>query len=277
MDLRLTEEHMPTVSDSRLKGNYGAAVVMTRLSSECLVRPVAVDTDVGVDLYCETIAQGQPFLHFWVQVKAGKQCKKDPAAKIASCRFRCDHLVYWARQPVPVFAALVPTDWPVRRNPDVYIVDITTHVLLAGIPDTQSFVTLCSNYHWPVGDTGPVQEFLAQVVPDTTARLQCSRGVVAASPTPTPQYVRKTPVVPVTRFKDKILDQLRTTAANSVLFAFPLGEQTADDTEFRRLLVRIVAQFADDLHWENFMARALSNHADLDFESALELYCIGSA
>jgi len=249
---------MPTVSDSRLKGNYGAAVVMTHLSSECLVRPVAVDTDVGVDLYCETVTQGRPFLHFWVQVKAGEQCKTDPATNTASCRFDRDQLAYWAQQPVPVFAALVPTDWPAQRVPDLYIVDITTHVLFAGLPSAQNSVTLHSDYHWPVGTTDPVRTFLTQVVPDTTARLQCSRGVVAASPTPTPQYVRKTPAAPVTRFKDAILDQLRTTAANSVLFALASREQTADDAKFRRLLVHIVEQFADDPHWENFMARAVS-------------------
>lgn len=47
---------MPTVDENRLKGNYGAAYVSARLSSECLVRPVAAETGVGVDLYCETVA-----------------------------------------------------------------------------------------------------------------------------------------------------------------------------------------------------------------------------
>jgi len=45
---------MPIADTNRLKGNYGAAYVSARLSSECLVRPVAAETDVGVDLYCET-------------------------------------------------------------------------------------------------------------------------------------------------------------------------------------------------------------------------------
>ena len=62
---------MPAVTENRLKGNYGASLVMSRLSGECLVRPVAAETDVGVDLYCETVAEGRPFLHFWLQVKAG--------------------------------------------------------------------------------------------------------------------------------------------------------------------------------------------------------------
>jgi hypothetical protein len=55
---------MPTVDTNRLKGNFGAAFVSACLSSERLVRPVAAETDVGIDLYCETIENGSPFLHF---------------------------------------------------------------------------------------------------------------------------------------------------------------------------------------------------------------------
>lgn len=131
---------MPIVPESRLKGNYGASVVMARLSGECLVRPVAVDTDVGVDLYCETVAGSQPFLHFWLQVKAGGQCERDATGNEASCRFSSDQLEYWARQPVPVFAALVPTDCPSRSEPDVYIVDVTTQILFGEfLPSQASF------------------------------------------------------------------------------------------------------------------------------------------
>ena len=46
---------MAVVDRNRLKGNYGAAYVTARLSSSCLVRSVATDTDVGVDLYCESV------------------------------------------------------------------------------------------------------------------------------------------------------------------------------------------------------------------------------
>ena len=122
---------MTIACQNRLKGNFGAAVVMARLSARCLVRPVAADTDVGVDLYCETVAEdGRPFLHFWIQVRAGEQCKvRGGDSHSTSCSFSRDHLNYWSRQPVPVFAALVPTDWPVRCEPTIYVVDITTQCL----------------------------------------------------------------------------------------------------------------------------------------------------
>jgi len=45
---------MPNVPDSSLKGNAGVWRVGKWLADGgCLVRPVAADTDIGVDLYCE--------------------------------------------------------------------------------------------------------------------------------------------------------------------------------------------------------------------------------
>jgi hypothetical protein len=261
------------------KGNYGTALVMGRLSSECLVRPVAVDTDVGVDLYCETVAEGgpadhRPFLHFWLQVKTGEQCKMDSRGKAASCPLKLDHVNYYREQPVPVFAALVPTtEWPVRNEPDVYIVNITAKVLSEEFPREQESVTVLSDDHWPARDRESVRHFLAHTVPDTTARLQVSKGVIASSPRSTQQYLRKYPHAPVQRFKDAIGNQLRRTAAFSLLFLLESSEPiTAEDTRFRRLLTRIVEQFGDDLHWENSMARAVSSHADGDYSTAIAMY-----
>jgi hypothetical protein len=265
---------MPAVLDNRLKGNYGAALVMSRLSGECLVRPVAADTDVGVDLYCETVAEGRPFLHFWLQVKTGDQCKLSGDGKTASCRFRLDHLDYYREQPVPAFAALAHTpEWPVRQEPGVYIVDITSQIIFKNIPQEQEHVTLWSDYYWPAGDRDSVQRFLADTVPDSTGRLHVSKGLIAASPTPTKQYVSSYSKVPVLRFKDEIRNQLRRTAAFSILFSVESPEvETVEGTQFRRLMGRIVEQFGDDPHWENFMARAVSDHADGNFLSAVAMY-----
>jgi hypothetical protein len=263
---------MPAVTESRLKGNYGAALVMSRLSGECLVRPVAADTDVGLDLYCETVAENRPFLHFWLQVRAGNQCRVDADKSSASCRFTLDHLGYWLRQPVPVFAALVPSEWPVRREPDIYIIDITTQLLTVLPGPAQETVTLSSQYCWPADNSVSVQQFLELVVPATTARLEVSKGVIAAAPTSAPQYVQERPYVPVRRFKQKILDQLRVTAALGILYCFDDDQPTSEDLEFRRLLARIVGQFDDDCHWETFFSRAVSSHADEDYSNAVVMY-----
>jgi len=260
---------MAIVDEKRLKGNYGAAVVTARLSGECLVRPVAADTDVGVDLYCETVVEGEPFLHFWIQVKAGDQCKESADGGQASCRFREDHLAYWLRQPVPVFAALVPCEWPARSEPDIYIIDITDQSL-SGLRSS----TLSSDYHWRAGDRETVRSFLRNVVPSTTARLQVSKGVIAPLPALRPDYVHTSPRVPVMRFKEDIQRQLRTTASLAVMMARREPELSAEDKAFRRRLASIAELFddADDQHWEVFMACALSRHKDGDYEAAVTLY-----
>jgi len=73
-------------------------------------------------------------------------------------------------------------------------------------------------------------------------------------------------------FKDKILHQLRTTAAFAILFSQGTTEPTAEETEFRRILAQIVKQFGDDPHWENFCARAISSHIDKDYPDAIVMY-----
>ncbi|MEE9159863.1 MAG: DUF4365 domain-containing protein, partial [Gammaproteobacteria bacterium] len=247
---------MDTVDTNRLKGNFGAAYVSASLSSECLVRPVAADTDVGVDLYCETIEDGSPFLHFWVQVKTAAQCRVSEKRDSATCSFSIRHLNYWYRQPVPVFAALVPVDWPVAENPIVYVIDVTSR-LLDGVPKGTATVTLKSDHIWRPGNREDVKDFLSTAVPTSAARLQCRKGVVASIPTLRPSYVLEAPLVPVTKFKQRILRQIRTTATRSILFLQELGELNLD-SNFRKILASIVDQFGDDPHWENYMARALS-------------------
>jgi hypothetical protein len=268
---------MPAITRNRLKGNYGAALVSSRLSGECLVRPVAADTDVGIDLYCETAAEDRPFLHFWLQVKTGDQCKVDASRGSAKCSFDGEHLNYWFRQPVPVYAALVPSEWPVVEEPAIHIIDITTQILDNQHYLNQQSITLESDYSWQVGDRSSVVDFLEQVVPATAARLQVRNGVVARIPQQTTTYVHTTPSVPVLAFQKEILSQLRSTAAHAIMFSAG-DEQTEMDVEFRRFLARIIELFTKSHfcqqkdHWENFFSRALSRHLDESYAEAALLY-----
>lgn len=262
---------MPIVDENRLKGNYGEAYVTARLSSECLVRPVANGTDIGVDLFCETVEKDTPFLHFWIQIKAGAQCRLNQDGQSASYQFEVEDLVYWNRQPVPVFAALVPVNWPVSEDPDVFIIDLTFQLLL-GIQGGSRYVTLPSNYTWPAGDRNCVKQFLKVAVPFDVARLQCRSGIVGSIPTLHPSYVQHSPIVPVSRFMEPILRQIRTTAANSIDFLHQLGELNNSTAGFRRRLASIIEQFGDLQNWELFNSRALSYHADKNFSQAIEYY-----
>jgi hypothetical protein len=156
-------------------------------------------------------------------------------------------------------------------------VDITTWILFNRELDPHDSFTLRSDHHWPPGDRESVRAFLRTEVPKATARLQVSRGVVAHAPTPTPQYVQTIPLVPVTQFKDQILLQLRRTAAYSILFTLGPTALEVEDREFVHLLARLVEQFGDDPHWENFMARGVSSHIAEDYASALAMYARAKA
>ncbi|MBW1863160.1 MAG: hypothetical protein JRJ02_12425 [Deltaproteobacteria bacterium] len=48
---------MTKVDKNRIMGNYGANLVAELLSRHCLVRPVVEGTDIGIDLYCETLEE----------------------------------------------------------------------------------------------------------------------------------------------------------------------------------------------------------------------------
>jgi hypothetical protein len=263
---------MPIVEQNRLKGNYGAAYLTSVLSSQCLVRPVAVDTDLGVDLYCETVEEGSPFLHFWMQVKTGrKQCRLQQEGTYASSSFDVDHLKYWCQQPVPVYAALVPVDWPISKQPYVYIVKLSDKLIdckqLRG-----KTVTLRSDLVWAPNDRNAVRSFLRDTVPESTARMSCKQGVVASAPTLHPEYEKRVPAVPVSRFSAEILHQIRRTAAFSIIFMYHQNDLRDENKYFRQKVASILETFSSDQHWENFFALALSSHSDKDYERASGLY-----
>jgi len=268
---------MPIVNENRLKGNYGAAVVMERLSSHCLVRPVAVDTDVGVDLYCETVAEdGRPFLHFWVQVKAGKTCIVTEDGFQASMSFDREHVQYWLEQPVPVFAALVPTPtWPTREAPSVYIVDFTHQALFGDLSSLESdaSISLESTLMLRPNQLDDVRTFLGTLVPLATARQDWKKGIAPCVPTATPQYLRGNPLMPVRRYFPLIELQVRHTAAQSVISAcHDLRAESEQEARFRRLMVKVVEQFEDLNHWENMLACGFSYHLDGRFKDAAVQY-----
>lgn len=263
---------MPKVELSHLIGNYGSALVSSRLSSECFVRPVAADTDVGIDLYCETVADGQPFLHFWVQVKAGaSQITVSEDGSRAKCQLKAEHLRYWSRQPVPVCVAMVPTSWPVQDEPAVYIADISS-LSIAGLIPQAACPTIESDLKWEPDDRQAVVDFLSTVVPHTDARLLCRFGVVGSVKSLDHQYTQAVPYVPAGTHLPQILMQLRRTAAMSIISMWKLRQLTEQTAEGRKRLAQVVAQFSDDGHWENFMALALSAHADGDWDTAVSCY-----
>jgi hypothetical protein len=268
---------MPSITNEQLKGNYGAALIMARLSAHCLVRPVAADTDVGIDLYCETLEDGKfPFLHFWVQVKAGKQCRPLKKQRV-SCNFEHNKLVYWSRQPVPVFAALVPiAKWPAKTHGnDIYIIDLTDQLLSKSILQRKSKNhRLRSNIYWPKDNIDCVESFLKEIVPATFAKQQISRGVIERIPTLTKNYFQEIPNVPVLDYTREIINQLRITAASSIIFSYATGSKIRKTQyrDFIKKMARIVEVLSDQSHWEDFFVQALNQHSNEKCSAAHPFY-----
>ena len=178
-------KQMTFVDQNRLKGNHVQAVFSTWLSRACLVRPVADGTDIGVDLYCESILDGQPFLHFWAQVKTlptANIITKD-GRPTASFRFERRHLIYWQRQPIPVYAFLVPIDaWPPATPDKVFGVRITEHLVRNGLPSSETIKLETANCFGATSLDEDLRQFITKIVPWDSAALLMRRGIVAPIP-----------------------------------------------------------------------------------------------
>jgi hypothetical protein len=175
------EVRMPTISVKQLKGNYAENLVAEWLSRVCLVRPVASGTDIGIDLYCESVVGNKPFHHFWVQVKAitSKDISIQNNVETAKySHFKLDHLKYWARQPIPVYVFLVPiNNWPPKKPQKIYTIRITNQIVVnGGIPTTYSTFRT-SEYADEKTIDDDLKVFVNEVVPADTALLGYSKGI----------------------------------------------------------------------------------------------------
>ena len=170
---------MPIVDENRLKGNEAAFRVAAWLAHSCLVRPVAEGTDVGIDLFCETVDQltQQPFLHFWVQVKAGRQVNVREGK--ATCSFTAEHIEYWSRQPVPVYAFLVPEVDGCLEFSAVYVVSFTRKFLARELRmEAQASKSLTSDFVvQTAGELYALDTFVDHTLLVDHAALQIRKGV----------------------------------------------------------------------------------------------------
>ena len=149
--------------------------------------------------------------------------------------------------------------------------DITSRLLESS--PSRAPLTMYSEWAWQPGDQEAIRRFLKHVVPYVTAKMKCRDGIIAQIPTPRPSYTQHSPMLPVSKYSDQILRQIRKTAAFSILFM--RGENTLNTKQAsaaRRVLAQVVAQFKDDPHWENSMALALSYHVDGEFDEAIRYY-----
>jgi hypothetical protein len=208
---------MPVVDENRILGNYGVNLVSYILSKYCLVRPVAEGTDIGIDLYCETVVEGQPFLHFWAQVKAGKGKINIRNDGNASYSFKVDHLRYWKRQPVPVFAFYVPCKYPPQVPKYIYVRNISDYLQHNELPD-QDTKAIASSDRIRVDDNGGWHTLLFKELPVSTASLKLRDGIIGKIPELKEGYVKEYPFPPGVslEYAKTILHTIRTTVGSIV-------------------------------------------------------------
>lgn len=194
---------MPKVLTSQIIGNQGEALVAYHLSKFCLVRPVAAGTDIGVDLYCESITENQPNNHFWIQVKSSRKRRK-------TIQLSADKISYWERQPIPVFIFLVtPSSTSSKFCFDV--VNLTEYYLENSFNEKKSKLLKTSQ----VFDTDEsVDKFVNETVPKTIARKWMKYGMlIPEKPRVNFEYFLNYPSKGCHKFSNQILKNLGRSAS----------------------------------------------------------------
>lgn len=256
---------MPSITNEQLKGNFAENLVAEWISRACLVRPVAAGTDTGIDLYCEAIIENNPFLHFWIQVKAIGE--KDIAAKegieFASYRFKRSHLEYWSRQPIPVYAFLVPVvGWPPKYPERIFGISITRHVVKNGLPEKDSIKLETSDCTQFSSIDEDWNQFIKQVVPTDSAILLFSKGLVSNIDFYKTEY-QHFPSGIALKYGEEILDKVRD--AVIILGSEALESETDKNQGFRRICEAVASLFISDMHelGVDFLVRSAQMDADI--------------
>jgi Domain of unknown function (DUF4365) len=260
---------MTTVDTNRLKGNYALNLVATWLSRTCLVRTVTEGTDIGIDLYCESVIQGSPYLHFWVQVKAINNSNISEDHTVAWYDFDTQHLHYWGRQPIPVYTFLVPIEtWPPQPPQRIYGIRITEQIIRDGIPP-QSTVRLKASDWFSSDDMDQdLAKFISEIVPWDGVALLLRKGIIAPIPEYKERKDQRFPHGLAFKYADKILENIRDTSVVAGFETLMAEHHNPAQREKRKRFEQIAVLFQEELHelGTSFLVRAA--HVDGDIPKA---------
>lgn len=266
------------MKDTMLAPNEAAWRVGTWLSRSCLVRPVAADTDIGIDLYCELIQKERPFLHFWVQVKTGAtQITFEKDSQTARFTFRAKDLDYWWRQPIPVFVFLVPPRGHASER-WLYIVDVTRWLVQRGGPPGTA-MQIVSQHRCEFQGESDLRKFLDDTVPKTYAMLAIREGVSRHVPQLDPAYEVVTMYQYRAMFHQEVVEQIRQTASGTLTDLMMAGSltlltsaQIASASHLAKLLEVYTKLPFTKYHHEDFRALGLFAQWEGDGQQAKALY-----
>lgn len=264
---------MSKVVGSQLIGNKGEAFVTYKLSELCLVRHASSGTDIGIDLFCESIQieSGKPFLHFWIQVKTRK--KKNYKEEY----FKVKHLNYWKRQPIPVFVFLISLDDNIESDDcKIKVINLTEYFLRHSVPEKGKKLKIKADYDIP--NKRGLQNFINIYLPNTTARLNLKNGALSTIPTMDEKtYIKRLLPELSHKYTERILNSIRNTGfVISDISQTP--EISTDIDEDRRHIGEILETFLEKKRWTGkydiYYHIGLSKEMDQDYPKAVEFYQI---
>jgi len=265
-----------TITDNQLKGNWGEQYIAANLSSQgCFVRHVTQGRDTGIDLYCETVKNNKPFLHFWCQIKTSKKYK-GKRKQISFKPKKKEHKEYWLAQPVPVFIFIVPD---LRDEPNVPYY-ICRAFDLSKKERINSFIKI-----EPPED---LSTFLNEWLLSETFLWELKDGKVSHLKTPKKEYTRQFPTGFTHEFESKLFTSLYSTLwllSEDILFhdinrKDMLEKSTLNDDEKERFkkacpyvkALKILIEAKKDRHYQNFRTVGIYYELKKEYEKSLEYY-----
>ena len=264
-----------TITDEQLKGNWAEQYISANLASQgCFVRHVPQGHDSGIDLYCETIKDNIPFLHFWCQVKTSKNWKGK--RKQLSFKPEKRHKEYWLTQPVPVFIFLVPD---LRDEPNIPYY-ICRALDLLNKEKINSFMKIES--------PKDLSTFLNEWLVSETFLWELKDGKVSHLRTPKKEYIIQFPSGVTHIFEPKLFESLHWTLwrlSQDILFhdidPKDMLEKTIlnnDENErFRKArpymkALKILIEDKNDEHHQNYATIGVYYELEKEYEKSLKYY-----
>ncbi|MCD4700103.1 MAG: DUF4365 domain-containing protein, partial [Phycisphaerae bacterium] len=258
---------VPIVDANRLKGNQAAFLVASWLSRQCLVRPVTEGTDVGIDLFCETVERTsqEPFLHFWVQVKSGKQIRL--CGERAQCSFDCRHIGYWVRQPVPVYAFLLSED-QLQQFDKVFVISFVRKKTLGrevSITECKKKSLTSDLVYYTSGEISNLDTFVDTSVRVDYVLMHILRGVSEPLPDLTPSYITKELGGFRAPYALKVANQIRRSASATIRDILTQSEIRPEQERHLGVLAEVLRPYTQGIteegyweqHYEDYYALGL--------------------
>jgi hypothetical protein len=254
------------ITNNQLIGSRGESFVSFLLSKYCLVRPVANGTDIGVDLYCESLIEGVPHCHFWVQVKSVA------SGTTNKMKFRVRDLEYWSRQPIPVFIFLIPIEENLTLNNfHIQVFNMTEKFIQnPELNSSSNYKTLKSDF--VISSPEHLKEFVNYSAPSATARLWLRDGIIL----PIKKEVQQTYVLSyesrgIRKFSKAIMKKIGRMSA-LLLRDIVISDDISDFKKERSQLEKILETFNAWGNYDFHYSLGLSKKIDGCYAEAIEAF-----